>query len=384
MMRKEIIILILVCSFLESFANRDTTLAEGDTLQSTETLALPLYSDHIVVFEDNKIRLDSQTFFNHMNQMEFEIPMDYNDQVHKYINYFATKWQPRLKEMITLKEYYFPVYESILDQYQLPIEIKYLSVIESALNQKAVSVSGAVGLWQFMPYTGKIYGLQINSYVDERKSIEKATHAACHYFTDMKEQFDDWLIVLASYNCGPGNIRKAIRRSGGKKTFWEIYPYLPKQTRNYVPKYIAMSYMLNFYGHYGISPVEISTPNDLSTIHCSSNYSIDAIAKILNMDKSEILKLNPVLRTSRLPRKGEIALNLPTNKCLLFYERKAEILKLSEEMKPVVTEFKYTVRRGESLPVIARKNNCSVRELKDWNQLRGSMIHPGQKLIIIQ
>jgi membrane-bound lytic murein transglycosylase D len=384
MMRKEIIILVLICSFFESYANRDTTLAEGDSVQSASELVLPLYSDHVVQFQDNKIRLDSQTFFEHMNQMEFEIPMDYNDQVHKYINYFATRWQPRLKEMITMKEYYFPIYESILDQYQLPIEIKYLSVIESALNQKAVSVSGAVGLWQFMPYTGKIYGLQINSYIDERKSIEKATHAACHYFMDMKEQFDDWLIVLASYNCGPGNIRKAIRRSGGKKTFWEIYPYLPKQTRNYVPKYIAMAYMLNFYGHYGISPIQMDVPNQLSTVKCNSNHSIDAIASVLKLNKADILSLNPVLRTSRLPHKGEISLYLPANQCLRFYESEAEILKLSEELKPELTEFKYTVKRGESLPLIARKNNCSVRELKEWNQLKGHIIHPGQKLIIIQ
>lgn len=373
-----------MCSFFELYANRDTTSAEGDTVATSAPLELPIYSDHIVQFEDNKIQLDSQTFFKHMNQMEFEIPMDYNDQVHKYINYFATSWQSRLKEMITLKEYYFPIYESILDQYDLPIEIKYLSVIESALNQKAVSVSGAVGLWQFMPYTGKIYGLEINSYVDERKSIEKATHAACHYFTDMKEQFDDWLIVLASYNCGPGNIRKAIRRSGGKKTFWEIYPYLPRQTRNYVPKYIAMAYMMNFYGHYGISPVKLNYPNQLSTVKCSSNYSIAGIAKVLEMDQEEILGLNPVLRSSRLPLNGELDLKLPADKCVRFYELESDILEISEKMKPELTERKYVVKRGESLPLIARKNNCSVRELKEWNQLRSSVIHPGQKLVIIE
>jgi membrane-bound lytic murein transglycosylase D len=384
MMRKGIIILLSLCSFLDVQANRDTTSAEGDSVEAIEAIVMPAYSDHIVVFEDNRIQLDSQTFFRHMNQMEFEIPMDYNDQVHKYINYFATSWQPRLKEMITLKDYYFPTYESILDQYDLPIEIKYLSVIESALNQKAVSVSGAVGLWQFMPYTGKIYGLQINSYVDERKSIEKATHAACHYFTDMHAQFDDWLIVLASYNCGPGNIRKAIRRSGGKKTFWEIYPYLPRQTRNYVPKYIAMAYMMNFYGHYGISPIKLEYPNQLSTVNCSSNYSIEAIAKVLDLDSEKILSLNPVLRTSRLPVKGDIALNLPANKCIEFYEQETNILELSEQLKPKTTQHKYVVKRGESLPLIARKNNCSVMELKDWNQLRGNIIHPGQKLIIIQ
>jgi len=382
-MLKRIIILALLFSFIEAKANRDTLSAEGDSIRSDAEIVLPAYSDHIVEFEDNRIKIDSQTFFNHMNQLEYEIPMDYNDQVLKYINYFATSWQSKLKDMISLQEYYFPIYESILDQYQLPTEIKYLSVIESALNQKAVSVSGAVGLWQFMPYTGKIYGLQINSFVDERKSIEKATHAACHYFTDMKAQFDDWLIVLASYNCGPGNIRKAIRRSGGKKTFWEIYPYLPRQTRNYVPKYIAMAYMLNFYEHYGITPSQPNFPGPVSTVTCSANYSITAISKILDYKESDIMALNPVLRTKRLPVKGEFSLVLPADLCIEFYEKELAILDLSETLKPAVTEIKYTVKRGESLPLIARKNNCSVSEIKEWNNLRGNVIHPGQKLVII-
>lgn len=383
-MLKRIIVIALVLACTQVFANRDTTSVSVDTTSIESKSSLPAYSDEIVEFEDNKLDLDSATFFTHMNRLEYEIPMDYNGEVKRYINMFATSWQPKLKEMISLKEYYFPIYESILDQYQLPTEIKYLSVIESALNQEAVSVSGAVGLWQFMPYTGKIYGLQINSYVDERKSVEKATHAACHYFMDMKKQFDDWLVVLASYNCGPGNIRKAIRRSGGKTGFWEIYPYLPRQTRNYVPKYIAMAYLLNNYGHYGISPVKMDVPGELSTVKCLPAYNITAIAKILDISEGEILKYNPVLRSKRLPQNGAFDLYLPANLCIEFYEKELAILELSETLKPQVTEIKYTVRRGESLPLIARKNNCSVSELKEWNQLRSNTIHPGQKLIIIQ
>lgn len=360
-------------------SNAEEKLSETEPKVEVPTV---VFTDEITDFFENEIPVDSATFFNHVNSLEFQIAMDYNSEVKRFINYFGTSWQSKLKQMITLSEHYFPMYESILDKNDLPLELKYVSVIESALNPYATSRSGAVGLWQFMPYTGKIYDLKIDRYQDERRDIEKSTEAAAHYFKDMSLVFDDWLVVIASYNCGPGNIRKAIRRSGGKTGFWEIYPYLPRQTQNYIPSYIAVAYLMNFYEHYGIFPAYVEKPEaNVTKVICNPNHNLKAVAEILGMSLEEIRTLNPPLKSDNIPANvTTMEIFLPSDKALTFIDKEGEILLLSESYKPSIQEVVYVVRRGDSLAAIANRKGCSVVEIKDWNNLRSNMIHPGNRL----
>jgi peptidoglycan lytic transglycosylase D len=365
-----------------SVAKTDTVVEEESKAVFVESDAGLVFSPDLKIFDDNELPIDSAVFFNHVGSLEFQIPLDYNSEVKHYIDYFATSWQVKLKEMITLSQYYFPKYEAILDKNNLPLELKYISIIESALNPYAVSRSGAVGLWQFMPYTGKIYDLKIDRFQDQRRDVELSTQAACNYFSDMSEVFDDWLVVIASYNCGPGNIRKAIKRAGGKTGFWEIYPYLPAQTQHYIPSFIAVAYLMNFYEHYGILPSYVQQPtNDVMVVRCTPNHNIKAISEIIDLPIEEIRKMNPSLKGDEMPQNvSNTKLTLPTEAAYSFIENEEEILTKSIEYKALIIEKVYVVRRGDCLPVIARKYGCSVTEIKEWNGLNSSMIHPGNRL----
>lgn len=363
----------------------DREVSEVATTESEKTAEEAIvFSDAITEFEENTIPVDSATFFNHVNSLEFQISLDYNSEVKRFINFFGTEWQSKLKQMITLSDYYFPIYESVFDKHNLPLELKYVSVIESALNPYATSRSGAVGLWQFMPYTGKLYDLKIDRYQDERRDIVKSTNAAAGYFKDMSLVFDDWLVVIASYNCGPGNIRKAIRRAGGKTGFWDIYPYLPSQTQNYIPSFIAVAYLMNFYEHYGIFPSMVDMPDaNLTKVTCTPNHNLKAMSEVLDIPVETIRSLNPCMKSDNIPsnvKTFEIA--LPHSAAYCFIEKENDILTLSESYKPAVTEVVYVVRRGDSLQAIANRKGCSVSEIKEWNNLRSNMIHPGNKLTL--
>ncbi|MBT8327805.1 MAG: transglycosylase SLT domain-containing protein [Bacteroidia bacterium] len=371
-----------------------TEEAEADSMLFIETLEEAIYySDDIVEFEFAEIPVDEDLFRFHVSTLEFEIPMDYNMLVKSQINYFGTRWQAKLKKMITKSQYYFPIYESILDQYDMPLEIKYLSVIESGLNPRAYSRTGAAGTWQFMPATGRMFDLEINYKIDERRSIEKSTHAACQYLKRMYDMYGDWYVALASYNCGPGNVRKAMRNSG-RTDFWGMYNYLPRETQNYVPKFIAMAYMMNFYSEYGIVPSVVEDKLfNTQKVYCEEGLDFSIIAEKLELTSKELMSLNPELKVPHLPFKdGEYYLSVPEEKAYLFYENQEEILSLSliraeelaekERLRPKVVY--HTVRRGECFLVIARKHGCSVSQLKSWNGIRGSTIYPNQKLKIIK
>jgi membrane-bound lytic murein transglycosylase D len=350
-------------------------------------------------FENNKMPLNLEDFINNSRLLESEIPMQYNPEVSKLINYFGTSWQSKLKEMIVVSNYYFPIYEEIFDKYNMPLELKYLSVIESALNPNATSKSGAAGLWQFMHATGKIFDLNVNNYVDERRNVLKSTDAACQYLKKMYATYGDWFLVIASYNCGPGNVNKAIRKSGGKRTFWEIYPFLPKETQNYVPALIAMTYLMNFHEHYCISPSVAKAPIPrLVQVECNSNYCYQVICNTLDVSADELRNFNPELRKTALPAtSSSFRLNLPYEKALIFWELEDSIGQASLRTKtykapvteePIVAKSNsnksktYKVKKGESLPAIARKFDCKVWQIRSWNGLKSNKIYPGQKLII--
>jgi membrane-bound lytic murein transglycosylase D len=384
-MRKFGILAIVLVSVFRGYSTNNEKLTvfmspEWDTIN---VQLKSHYSNSITYFPNDQLVVPSEVFIKRMASLEYEIPMDYNEHVAHYIDVFATSWQHKLKEVITLSYVYFPIYEELLDREGVPMEIKYLSVIESALNPVAVSRAGAVGPWQFMPATGRLYKLDINSQVDERSHIEHSTLAASKYLKSMYVTYGDWLVALASYNCGPGNINKAIRRSGGKRTFWEIYPYLPQQTRNYIPKYIAMAYLMNFHQAHDIKPAFPQFPLEYSRVRVTKEHNFEAIRDVLALSDDEFFFLNKQFKHDGLPYGlEEEYLWLPSSKATEFVLKEEDILALSvseEYQKKTIT---VVVKRGESLPVIARRNQCTVTELKSWNNLRSNVIHPGQKLVV--
>lgn len=411
--RKIIAIFLIVLSSNSIFAVKDSSdlVVDFERINRIEMLSRNLFEklhpttsvkqgdESNIVFENNRLPLSEEEFVLNAHLLESGVPMQYNDKVEHLINYFATSWQSKLKDMLVVSNYYFPIYEEIFDKYDIPLEIKYLSVIESALNPHAVSVSGAAGLWQFMYATGKIFDLKVNNYVDERRNVEKSTLAACKYLKSMYERYGDWYLVIASYNCGPGNVNKAINKSGGKKTFWEIYNYLPRETQNYVPAFIAMTYIMNFYEKYGITPsVETGNKSRLVKVDCNSEYSFDVICSVLEINPDDLRTYNPELKKTTLPAvQGNFSLKLPYEKAMLFWQMEDSIDRASarlKEWKPPLKEEKYIaksksgkhktykVKRGESLISIARKFDCKVWQLRSWNGLKSNKIHPGQRLII--
>jgi membrane-bound lytic murein transglycosylase D len=383
-MRKVLFILSVFC-FIGSNASGNENVEvsispKGDTINIR--LASP-YSNDLKIFDENRLTVSADEFVPKMSSLEYEIPMDFNDEVAHYIDVFATSWQSKLKEVITLSEVYFPIYEELLDREGVPTEIKYLSVIESALNPVAVSRAGAVGTWQFMPATGKLYGLKVNGQIDERSDVVQSTIAGSHYLKSMYEKYGDWLVALASYNCGPGNINRAVRRSGGKTTFWEIYPFLPRQTQNYVPKFIAMAYLMNFYDDHGIKPAVPTVRSEFAKVQVSKEHSFEAIRDHLNIDEYTFRFLNKQFKADRVPSHMDwISLWLPADKAKKFIDEEEVILALSASDEYQIKTVTVVVKRGESLPVIARRNNCTVTQLKHWNNLKGNVIHPGQKLTV--
>jgi membrane-bound lytic murein transglycosylase D len=360
---------------------------------------IPVDVNSVVSFDLNELPLDESLYRHHVSKLQFEIPMDYNELVKKQIDFFGTRWQDKLKIMVTKSQYVFPIYEEILAEYNMPLEIKYLSIIESGLNPYARSHSGAVGAWQFMPATGKEYDLIINNSVDERRSLEKSTRAACSYLKQMYAVYGDWLVALASYNCGPGNVRKAIRLSGSTN-FWGIYPYLPRETQNYVPKFIAMAYIMNFHSEYCITPVPYDATSFLTQkVYCDEGLNFKIIADKLEISTEELLRFNPELKVASIPYKGNgYLLHVPENKVHLFYLNQCEIIESSkteqdsasveiENNSPVVDVKKpkiiyYTVKSGDNLQKIATRNHVTITQLRKWNGIKGSTIHPKQRLKI--
>lgn len=344
------------------------------------------FSTEVMLFEENRLPVNEELFHLHTRQLEFEVPMIYNSYVKSQLDYFATSWQKHLKKMVTKSQYYFPIYEEILDRNDMPLELKYLSIIESALNPFARSRAGAVGPWQFMPATGRYLSLSANYTVDERRDIEKSTQAACTYLKQLYDQFGDWHVALAAYNCGPGNVRKAIRYSG-KTDFWGMYYNLPRETRNYVPKFIAMAYLMNYYDAYGITALPIDEVElDTRKVYCNKTMRFSIVAEELEMTQEDLMQLNPELKTARFPHSEDgYVLFIPSDKVEIYEEKIPNILERSEELAKIesqTTVVYHKVRKGECLPIIARKYGCSVYDLKKWNHIRGSIIHPNQRLRI--
>jgi membrane-bound lytic murein transglycosylase D len=347
---------------------------------------VPTYSDDI--------------YAKRMEKIQTPIPLVYNEQVKEYIDLYAVRKRELTARVMGLGTLYFPQFEQILDQQDLPLEFKYLAVVESALNPVAVSRVGATGLWQFMLNTGRLYNLKVNSFIDERKDPVKATLAACQYFKDMYAIYHDWLLVIASYNCGPGNVNRAIARSGGKTTFWEICQYLPKETRAYVPAFIAVTYLMHYPAEHNLYPV---TPSisfyQADTVMTDRRVALKQVADAINVPVEMLQYLNPSYKKGIIPECGErCVLRLPSNKvnCYLANintimappSHPEEKMMAANDNDPNFVYVNKTVKkvhkvkRGEGIASVADRYDCSVQDIKHWNKLRSSKLSAGQKLAL--
>lgn len=352
---------------------------------------------------ENPLFSDS-VYIDRLSRMPVIMEMPYNEIVRKFIDMYATRLRNQVSFMLSACNFYMPIFEKALDAYGLPLELKYLPIIESALNPSAVSRAGAAGLWQFMLQTGKIYGLESNSLVDERRDPIKATWAAARYLKDLYGIYNDWNLVIAAYNCGPGTINKAIRRAGGKTDYWDIYNYLPRETRGYVPAFIAANYIMSYYCKHNICPMETNIPAATDTVQVSRNLHFEQVADICHVPMGELKSLNPQYKRNIIPGDSKPqTLRLPMNAISTFIDnqdtiynhRQAELFKNRRTVavgngrtttsKAVAGTGKptyYKIKKGDTLGSIALRYGVSVSKLRSWNGLRGNNIRAGKTLKI--
>ena len=345
---------------------------------------VPSYPDSVV-----EARIDS------LNQ-ETIMDLIFNKHVKNYIEVYSTKRRGVTSRVLGLAEVYFPLFEEYLDKYNMPLELKYLAVVESALNPTANSRAGAKGLWQFMYGTGKMYGLKVTSIVDDRFDPIKATDAACRHLQDLYDIYGNWSLALAAYNSGPGNVNKAIRRAGGSKSYWAIWPYLPRETRGYVPAFIAVAYIMNYSAEYNLYPVRPEILyQEIDTVMVNDVLSFEQISEVLGISQEELKFLNPAYKIGIIPstKDKKYLLRLPFTYVGDYVDKEQELYahktkkgiekeKLLAEIKKASEQNIHIVRSGENLGLIAQKYRCSVNNLKSWNNLRNNTIYPGQKLVV--
>lgn len=366
---------------------------------------------------------DKEVYIDRLKRLPTIIEMPYNDVVQKFIDRYSGKLRRSVSYMLGAGNFYMPIFEEALEAYNLPLELKYLPVIESALNPTAVSRVGATGLWQFMIGTGKRYGLEVNSLIDERRDPVKASYAAAHYLSDLYKIFDDWSLVIAAYNCGPDKVNKAIHRAKGSADYWNIYPYLPKETRGYVPAFIAANYIMNYYCDHNICPMVTELPLKTDTVVVNKDLHLEQIAQVLNINIQHLRNLNPQYRrdivnglnkpmTVRLPSslvgpfidQEDSIYNFKTDELLL----KRSVVEVNQE-EPKVSRHSYhssrhrssatrsrsrksrsrkskrggrnvTIKSGDTLSEIAERNHTTVAKLRKLNKISGNHIRAGKKL----
>ena len=355
---------------------------------------------------------DRETFIERLRRMPTIMEMPYNEEVSVFIKRYTKYGRKQLSYLLGAANFYMPIFEQALEVYGLPLELRYLPVIESGLNPVAVSRSGATGLWQLMLATAKQYGLEINSLVDERRDPLKSSYAAAHYLSDLYKIYGDWSLVIAAYNCGPDNINKAIHRAKGVKDYWQIYPYLPKETRGYVPAFIAANYIMNYYCEHNICPMVTRLPAKTDTVMINKNLHLEQVAAVCNIDIEQLRALNPSYRRDIVPGLTALSpLRLPQTEVGRFIDREDSVynhradelftrraLVAVNDDTPSYTPSKrsskksskksrrssggktVTIRQGQTLSEIAKRNHTTVAKLKRLNGIKGTNIRAGKKL----
>lgn len=355
--------------------------------------------DGIEEFDMDSIRFQSnvpdEVYIERLKKMNSFISLPYNEIVKNYIILYSEKMPTKMSHMLGLCQYYMPIFEETFNKYDLPEELKAMAVIESAMNPLAVSRAGAKGMWQFMYSTAKMYGLHIDSFVDERLDPVKSAEAAAQYLQDSYEIFGDWNLAIASYNCGAGNVNKAIRRSGGKRAFWDIWPYLPRETRGYVPAFVGALYAMTYHKEHGIKPEAVEMPVHVDTFRINKQLHLKQVAELTGAPLEELKNLNPQYRHEIIPGNSrEYILRLPytyTN-AFIEYEDSVYTHKYDEFFNPTTIKkiqdggdgerIVYRVKSGDYLGRIASRHRCSVAQIKRWNGLRSNNIRVGQRLVI--
>jgi len=320
------------------------------------------------------------------------IALDYNKIVQAYIDVYTVKRRDHLQRIIERSNLYFPLFEECLSRYNLPMELKYLAIVESALDPKAKSTSGAMGLWQFLYQASKMFDLEVNTYVDERCDPVKSTEAACKYLQYLYRNFNDWQLALAAYNVGIGEVKKAIERSGGKRNFWELSPYLPEAARSYVPAFIAANYVMNNYQLYNISNLHNGyRPTDIDTITINKSLTFEQISRTIDLKVDDIAQLNPMYLRNYIPVTGQnVTIVLPVVKIPLFIR---QLEQMKEETAPLAYDWgnagkgpkvkvTHTVERGEYFHKVAMVYRCNVEDIMTWNNLKTKDLKAGQLLTI--
>ncbi|MCH5311100.1 MAG: transglycosylase SLT domain-containing protein [Prevotella sp.] len=385
---------------------------------------MALYMSKTYLYEDNDCQMidmnptfDKEVYIERLRRMPTVMEMPYNEVVQKFIDRYTGRLRHSVSYMLGASNFYMPIFEEALEAYGIPLELKYLPIIESALNPSAVSRVGATGLWQFMLATGKRYDLKVNTLVDERRDPLKASYAAAHYLSDLYKVFGDWNLVIAAYNCGPNTINKAIHRANGEKDYWKIYPYLPKETRGYVPAFIAANYVMTYYGEHNICPMTTRLPSQTDTVIVKKNVHLQQVAEICNIDIEQLRALNPEYRHDIIPGESEeLGIRLPITEVGKFidmedsiYSHRADelltkraIVAVNEETpsysrntRTSVRNSKnarnkrsrtssrgqsVTIKQGQTLSEIARKHGTTVAKLKKLNGIKGNNIQAGKKL----
>ena len=334
-------------------------------------------------------------YVERIKAMNSFIDLPYNSIVRNYIILYSEKMNKQMGQVLGLCSYYMPIIEEIFDEHGIPLELKAMAVIESSLNPTAVSRAGAKGMWQFMYSTAKLYGLGIDSFVDERLDPVKAAHAAAEYLKDSYNIFGDWNLAIASYNCGAGNVNRAIRRSGGKRAFWDIYPYLPRETRGYVPAFVGALYTMTYYKEHGIEPAAVEMPVHVDTFRINRMLHFKQVSELAGIPMADLKNLNPQYKHEIIPgNEKEYILRIPYNYTNSFIDHEDSLYayKADEFFNPVVIKkikdggdgerIVHRVRSGEVLGKIAIRYRVTVSQIKRWNNLRSDNIRIGQRLVI--
>ena len=352
-------------------------------------------------YEQDSVPLFSDSVYcarlSEMNEMS-PFHLDCNEQTLKTIKFFARKRRGFTRVVLGRSKLYFDLFEAKLSEYNMPLELKYLAVIESGLRPQVKSRAGALGLWQFMYATGRMYGLTQNSYIDERMDPEMATDAACRYLKKLHGIYGDWNLALAAYNAGPGNVNKAIRRSGNKLTYWEVRPFLPRETQGYVPNFIAAAYLLTYHAEHNIIPMEAPIRYiQLDTMCFNKGVHFSSMAQVIDMELEEIERLNPIYKKQYLPKTpGGQCITLPMPKIGMLIEKQDSLFVIESKdyienrstqtshVKPATngtSSYQYhKVRTGETLGTIAQKYKTTVSTIQRMNGLHSTKIYVGQRL----
>ncbi len=408
-----VFLLLLLCLPFAAFSQADsketlnihTTPAKYDSIIASWK-ANSLSENAEQFLEDEYIILDTSRYLEavstvsdticraRLRTIPSPIHLPYNDIVRKHIVAYTTTHKSITRRMLTYGKYYFPMIEQELDKNGLPLELKIVPVIESALTPTAVSRRGAVGLWQFMLQTGRQYGLEVNSMVDNRRDPILSTEAACKYLKDLYDIYHDWTLVLASYNYGPGNVNRAIQRAGGNaKTFWDIYPYLPSETRDYIPAFIALTYLYYYHWDYGVVAYESPLPLAADTVMVNARLNLNIVSDSTGIPIELIRLMNPQYKTDEIPAMTKsYPLVLPQEEISHYIACEQGLIAASSAKTPasntqeisVPDPIVHRVKKGETLGGIAKKYHVSVKQLMQWNGLRNSMIRIGQSLKIVR